>query len=123
MQSISFMWCKDIYVRGLTSINSQTIHMAIGQSKNMRIEYITIRAPSRSPNTDGIHVQHSSDISIRRSIIKTGDDCVSIGPGTTNMWVERIGCGPGHGIRYFYSYYINAQIHDPLIINLHTIIL
>ncbi|KAK6161573.1 hypothetical protein DH2020_004954 [Rehmannia glutinosa] len=26
------------------------------------------------------------------------DDCVSIGPGTSNLWIENLSCGPGHGI-------------------------
>ncbi|KAM6546910.1 hypothetical protein CsatB_027646 [Cannabis sativa] len=30
--------------------------------------------------------------------VRTGDDCVSIGPGTQNLWIERMACGPGHGI-------------------------
>ncbi|RLM92225.1 polygalacturonase, partial [Panicum miliaceum] len=28
----------------------------------------------------------------------TGDDCVSVGPGTANLRVEHVRCGPGHGI-------------------------
>ncbi|TYI11236.1 hypothetical protein ES332_A09G197600v1 [Gossypium tomentosum] len=25
-------------------------------------------------------------------------DCVSVGPGTNNLWIEKVACGPGHGI-------------------------
>ncbi|MCI26408.1 polygalacturonase-like, partial [Trifolium medium] len=47
---------------------------------------------------DGIHVELSSSVNILNSNIATGDDCISIGPGTTNLWIEDIVCGPGHGI-------------------------
>lgn len=30
----------------------------------------------------------------------TGDDCVSIQTGCSNIHVHHINCGPGHGIRY-----------------------
>ncbi|TXG72984.1 hypothetical protein EZV62_001563 [Acer yangbiense] len=56
-----------------------------------------VTAPGDSHNTDGIHVQ-SDSVTILNSIIATSDDCVSIGPGTTNLWIENVICGPGHGI-------------------------
>ncbi|KAJ6289562.1 hypothetical protein OIU76_025392 [Salix suchowensis] len=32
------------------------------------------------------------------STLQTGDDCISIGPGTRNMVMSNIKCGPGHGV-------------------------
>uniref|UniRef100_A0A803P7W5 Polygalacturonase n=1 Tax=Cannabis sativa TaxID=3483 RepID=A0A803P7W5_CANSA len=54
--------------------------------------------PPTSPNTDGIHIGSSTGIKIFSSSIATGDDCVSIGPGTDNLLVSGLACGPGHGI-------------------------
>ncbi|KAI9195553.1 hypothetical protein LWI28_016003 [Acer negundo] len=51
-----------------------------------------------TPDTDDIHVQQSTNVKIINSSIKTGDDCVSIGPATNNLWIEGVTCGPGHGI-------------------------
>ena len=99
MQSMMLMWCNDVLVSGLTSYNSQTIHIGIDHSSNMKLQNLKITAPSGSPNTDGIHVESSTGVTIVGSTIKTGDDCISIGAGTMNLWISNIGCGPGHGIR------------------------
>lgn len=99
MQSISFVSSNDVVIDGLTSINSQIIHVALDNCTNVVMRNMKIIAPGRSPNTDGIHLQSSTGVTISRSSIRTGDDCISIGPGNKNVWIERIGCGPGHGIR------------------------
>ncbi|GMN36131.1 hypothetical protein TIFTF001_005777 [Ficus carica] len=57
-----------------------------------------IRAPGSSPNTDGIYISSSSAVNISGANIMTGDDCIAVGAGSRNLWMERIKCGPGHGI-------------------------
>ena len=97
----------NIVIRGLTSLNSQLYHIVVNGCKNVKMQGVTVSASGTSPNTDGIHVQLSTGVTIANTNIRTGDDCISIGAGTTNMWMENINCGPGHGIRY--SSYI---LHD-----------
>ncbi|XP_015960081.2 polygalacturonase-like [Arachis duranensis] len=96
--TLEFTNSKNIVISGLTSMNSQMFHIVINACQNVKAQGITITADGNSPNTDGIHVQGSSDVTILTSKIRTGDDCISIGPGTTNLWIENIACGPGHGI-------------------------
>ncbi|CAN4095637.1 unnamed protein product [Withania somnifera] len=96
--TLGFSNSDNVAITGLTSLNSQMFHIVINGCKNVKLQDVKVYAPGKSPNTDGIHVQLSSEISILNSIISTGDDCVSIGPGTTNLWIQNIACGPGHGI-------------------------
>lgn len=81
------------------SLNSQLFHIVIYECQNVRLQGVKVFASGDSPNTDGVHIQFSSGIMIMNSRIGTGDDCVSVGAGTTNLWIENIACGPGHGIR------------------------
>ncbi|KAK1288895.1 hypothetical protein QJS10_CPB19g00138 [Acorus calamus] len=53
-----------------------------------------ITAPGDNPNTDGIHISNSYDISIARLVIATGDDCVSLGSGRVNISISNVVCGP-----------------------------
>ncbi|XP_047318152.1 polygalacturonase-like, partial [Impatiens glandulifera] len=96
--SLEFSNSKNVLVSGLTSLNSQMFHIVINGCNNVKLQALKISASSNSPNTDGIHISSSSGITVVNSKIGTGDDCISIGPGSTNLWIENIGCGPGHGI-------------------------
>ncbi|KAF7848330.1 hypothetical protein BT93_L2088 [Corymbia citriodora subsp. variegata] len=96
--TIVFSDSRNIAVSRLTSLNSQLFHIVINGCQNMRLQGAKVFASGNSPNTDGVHVQLSSGVTIMNSKIGTGDDCVSIGAGTTNLWIENVACGPGHGI-------------------------
>ncbi|KAG0485106.1 hypothetical protein HPP92_009185 [Vanilla planifolia] len=69
-----------------------------GSTPGVTVEGATITAPEDSPNTDGIHLHMSRGVSVTGSTMRTGDDCISIGQGVSNVWIENIKCGPGHGI-------------------------
>ncbi|PRQ46018.1 putative polygalacturonase [Rosa chinensis] len=96
--TLSFSNSNNIVVSGLVSLNSQKFHIVINGCNNVKMQGVKVSASGNSPNTDGIHVQMSSGVTILNSKISTGDDCVSIGPGTSNLWIENVACGPGHGI-------------------------
>lgn len=99
MQSMTFNWANNIVISGLTSINSQQTHLVINSCNNVKVKNVKVMAPDQSPNTDGIHVQSSTNVMITGSTLQTGDDCISIGDGTKNLFMSNIKCGPGHGVR------------------------
>ncbi|XP_022869158.1 polygalacturonase-like, partial [Olea europaea var. sylvestris] len=77
---------KDVAINGLTSLNSQMFHIVINGCDNEELQGVKVLASGNSPNTDGIHVQLTTGVTILNSKISTGDDCISIGPGTSNLW-------------------------------------
>ncbi|KAF8409674.1 hypothetical protein HHK36_005753 [Tetracentron sinense] len=96
--SIRFNFITNGMVRHISSIDSKLFHFNIFGCKKMKLRFIKISAPEDSPNTDGIHLGSSRGIQISRSVIGTGDDCISIGPGSKNIRISKVFCGPGHGI-------------------------
>ncbi|XP_010526674.1 PREDICTED: polygalacturonase [Tarenaya hassleriana] len=97
-RSMTFNWANDVVVSGLTSINSQATHLVINSCNNVMVRRIKLVAPDQSPNTDGLHIQGSAAITVTDSTFQTGDDCISIGPGTRNLFMTKLNCGPGHGV-------------------------
>lgn len=100
IQNLKFVAMNKTVVRRITSVNSKLFHIALVGCHNFKGSKIKISAPANSPNTDGIHVERSSSVYFSRSHIGTGDDCISIGQGNSQVTITSISCGPGHGIRY-----------------------
>ncbi|KAK6278554.1 hypothetical protein POUND7_018821 [Theobroma cacao] len=96
--TIDFINVSCATISNITLSNSKGFHLGLHGSNNINIHNLNITAPGDSPNTDGIHVSHSSNIKISSSTIGVGDDCVSIGPGSSNISISNVHCGPGHGI-------------------------
>ncbi|GMY09711.1 exopolygalacturonase clone GBGA483-like [Fagus crenata] len=97
--NLRFIGVTNSNIQGIKSWNSKLFHMSILNCKNVTIQHVTINAPGESLNTDGIHIGRSTRINITHADIKTGDDCVSLGDGSQQINVEKVNCGPGHGIR------------------------
>ncbi|KAF8409885.1 hypothetical protein HHK36_002403 [Tetracentron sinense] len=96
--NVKFVSMTKTVVQGITSLNSKFFHIALVECKDFKGSGIKISAPGNSPNTDGIHVERSTDVYISQSVIGTGDDCISIGQGNSHITVTGVTCGPGHGI-------------------------
>ncbi|KAL0416246.1 UNVERIFIED_CONTAM: Exopolygalacturonase [Sesamum latifolium] len=96
--SIKFHNVRNSVIRGINSVNSKMFHLNLHKCENVLLKNIDIIAPVDSPNTDGIHIGKSNSIMITASRISTGDDCISMGDGSTNINITSVWCGPGHGI-------------------------
>lgn len=82
----------------LSFLNSKGFHLNLYRCVNVEASFLTITAPGNSPNTDGIHISTSDSVTVSHVSIGTGDDCISIGAGVTNLKIGNVSCGPGHGI-------------------------
>ncbi|KAK9287814.1 hypothetical protein L1049_016256 [Liquidambar formosana] len=95
---IRFFMSSNLVVSGLQIQNSPQFHMKFDGCEGVMIEKLSISSPKLSPNTDGIHVENTKYVGIYNSVISNGDDCISIGPGCTDVDIEGVTCGPSHGI-------------------------
>ncbi|KAL3641844.1 hypothetical protein CASFOL_012659 [Castilleja foliolosa] len=87
-----------VNMNGLTIRNGQQMNVIISHSKLVVLNNVTVSAPATSPNTDGIHLTSSTNVVLQNCKIGTGDDCISIVNGCSNIRMKNITCGPGHGI-------------------------
>ncbi|KAK7405645.1 hypothetical protein VNO78_07207 [Psophocarpus tetragonolobus] len=98
IQVIAFNSCNKLSVSDLSIVNSPKTHLKISNCQGAHFSYISISAPGSSPNTDGIDISDSKNIIITNSKIASGDDCISVGSGSSYINISGIACGPGHGI-------------------------
>ncbi|CAL9156935.1 polygalacturonase At1g48100-like isoform X1 [Musa acuminata AAA Group] len=92
-----FMSCN-LTVRDLRIENSPQFHIKFDACEDVHIEGLSINSPAFSPNTDGVHIENTRSVTIYNSMISNGDDCISIGPGCSDVDIQNVTCGPGHGI-------------------------
>ncbi|KAK4437507.1 Polygalacturonase [Sesamum alatum] len=96
--NLSLNFINNSIIQDVTTKDSKNFHVNCISSYNVTFLRFTVSAPGDSPNTDGIHVARSTNVRITDSIIKTGDDCVSMGDETKEVYIQNVTCGPGHGI-------------------------
>ena len=99
---IEFVDSSDIRIENVTIRNAAgwTIHPM--ESRDVRIADVTIVNDPRGPNTDGIDVDSSTNVTIVRAKVDAGDDCVVLkttgrrgarpAPPTANVVVSGLVC-------------------------------
>ncbi|XP_057504256.1 probable polygalacturonase At1g80170 isoform X1 [Actinidia eriantha] len=95
---ISFLHCNKVSLSNILVVDSPQTHILITGCNNVVIRYLSIKSPETSPNTDGIHISSSHGVFIHNTNIGSGDDCVSIGDHTSDIYITDVDCGPGHGV-------------------------
>lgn len=73
LQALRLSNCSNLHLRGLTHVNSPRSHIYISNSENVTLTHLNITAPESSPNTDGIDLSSSKNVSIHESTIATGN--------------------------------------------------
>ncbi|PRQ37154.1 putative polygalacturonase [Rosa chinensis] len=130
--ALNFHKCDQLQLFGFTSRDSPRAHIFIHSSNGVRISNIHLSAPEKSPNTDGIDISLSSQVTIQDSFIGTGQD-----PATTDN-VEQVhfqncicnkstNCariktwmgGSGYARAIFFRQMILEQSQNPIIIDQH----
>ncbi|CAL5361489.1 unnamed protein product [Camellia sinensis] len=95
---LSFTECNQFSISNILIVNSPQTHILVTGCNNVMIDSLTIKSPETSPNTDGIHISHSTGVFVSNTDIGSGDDCVSIGDYTSHIDITNVNCGPGHGV-------------------------
>jgi polygalacturonase len=109
--------CRDVRVEGVRLQDSGFWNLHLYRCRNVTIEGISITIPSshklgiRGPSTDGIDVDSSQDVTIRKCYISTHDDNIALkgskgpladkdtdSPPVENILVEDVECGEGNGL-------------------------
>ncbi|KAG7957807.1 hypothetical protein I3843_11G193600 [Carya illinoinensis] len=96
--SLRLDFLTNSWITNLTLINSKGVHIDVFGCDGLKLRHVNLIAPANSPNTDGIHIGSSRNIDISNARIATGDDCVSLSPGSMYINITNVICGPGHGI-------------------------
>lgn len=103
-----FKRCNGLRLNGLTHVDSPRVHLTFTSCNGVIVSNLRIIAPETSPNTDGIDIANCKNVNIRDSVIGTGDDCIAISGGSSNIKISGIMCGPGHGIRYRFVHILDG---------------
>jgi polygalacturonase len=105
---IEFYHSTKIRVSGITLSESPMWSLALRYCDGVKIDGLHVENPADSPNTDGIDIVSSSNVSVNNATIATGDDNIAIKSGlagfpvpaaiTSNVEITNSHFGSGHGV-------------------------
>ncbi|KAL1829944.1 exopolygalacturonase [Daucus carota subsp. sativus] len=96
--SVVFSQCPNSGIENVHIVNSKGFNLKAVQSDGFKVNSVTISCGLDGSNTDGIHIAKIKDVSITNTVIGVGDDCISVGDDSVGVTIDKVTCGPGHGI-------------------------
>ncbi|XP_023552846.1 probable polygalacturonase At3g15720 [Cucurbita pepo subsp. pepo] len=96
--ALFFQNCTGLQLRETKHINSVKNHISLNACNDVVISNVHIIAPENIPNTYGFNISRSNNVLIQNSLIETGDECISLYNGSSNINIVGVTCGPGYGI-------------------------
>ncbi|XP_057951900.1 probable polygalacturonase isoform X1 [Malania oleifera] len=78
---IELLYSDQIQISNLTLVNSSSWHVHPIYCSDVIIQGLTILAPTKSPNTDGIDPDSCTNVKIEDCYIVSGDDCIAVKSG------------------------------------------
>ena len=109
--------CTDVHVQGLTFRDSGFWNLHLYRCRDVLIEGLDIGTPSggegpiRAPSTDGLDIDSSQNVTVRRCRFSVDDDCIALkgtkgplalqdesSPPVENILVEHCEFVTGHGV-------------------------
>lgn len=76
--AIRFFMSSNLTVIGLKIKNSPQFHFRFDSCHDVHIESMSIKAPSQSPNTDGIHIENTNNVQIHNSLVSNGNPSIDL---------------------------------------------
>ena len=73
---INLYRCKNVWISGLTIVNSPSWNVHPVECQNVNIDGLSITGPENGPNTDGIDPDSCKNVRISNCYISVGDDCI-----------------------------------------------
>ncbi len=88
---LQLLSCTDVRIEGVTCIDPPFWNTHIVECSRVTVENVIFRSPPEAPNTDGLDIESSSDVTIIGCRFHVGDDCLALKAGSE---VPRDGAPP-----------------------------
>ncbi|KAG8044731.1 hypothetical protein GUJ93_ZPchr0070g33433 [Zizania palustris] len=76
--ALRFYGSSNVSVTGITIVNSSQCHLKFDSCQGVMVHNLTISSPENSPNTDGIHLQNSKEVSIHHTNLACGKSLIKL---------------------------------------------
>ncbi|KAG8069385.1 hypothetical protein GUJ93_ZPchr0005g15642 [Zizania palustris] len=76
--ALRFYRSSNVTVTGITIVNSAQCHLKFDSCQGVMVHDLTISSPESSPNTDGIHLQNSKEVSIHHTNLACGNALIKL---------------------------------------------